>query len=46
MTTKDKQLSKSDIRNFVEKNKSKILKEAKEIETAIKSNKLKDQQKL
>ncbi|WP_413664007.1 hypothetical protein ACG1BZ_00810 [Microbulbifer sp. CNSA002] len=46
MTTKDKQLSKADIRNFVEKNKSKILKEAKEIETAIKSNKLKDQQKL
>ncbi|WP_444926401.1 hypothetical protein ACJJI4_21400 [Microbulbifer sp. TRSA002] len=46
MTTKDKQLSKVDIRNFVEKNKSKILKEAKEIETAIKSNKLKDQQKL
>ncbi|GAB2891149.1 hypothetical protein ACCI51_03030 [Microbulbifer echini] len=46
MTIKDKQISKEDIRKFVEKNKSKILQEAKEVETAIKSNKLKSQQKL
>ncbi|QFT53081.1 hypothetical protein [Microbulbifer sp. THAF38] len=46
MTIKDNQISKEDIRKFVEKNKSKILKEAKEVETAIKSNRLKNQQKL
>lgn len=41
MKSEEKKISKEEIRKFVNENKSKLLKEAKEIETAIRSNKAK-----
>lgn len=41
MKNEEKKISKEEVRKFVNENKLKLLKEAKEIETAIRSNKAK-----